>query len=85
VALGREATGLSGVKACSTNGHLLCQIQRLGAPDRGSGLSGAYHKTVQCAAESSNFSPTAIIELGPIILHPTSHLKVWEPKQHTKA
>jgi hypothetical protein len=36
-----EATGLSGVKACSANGHLLCQIQRLGAPDRGTGLSGA--------------------------------------------
>jgi hypothetical protein len=30
---------LSGVKACSANGHLRCQIQRIGAPDRGTGLS----------------------------------------------
>jgi hypothetical protein len=33
-------SGLSGVKAYSTNGHLWRQIQRLGAPDRGTGLSG---------------------------------------------
>jgi hypothetical protein len=33
-------TGLSDVKACSANGHLLCQIQWLGAQDRGTGLSG---------------------------------------------
>jgi hypothetical protein len=38
---GREATRLSGVKACSASGHLWCQIQQLGAPDRGTGLSGA--------------------------------------------
>jgi hypothetical protein len=43
----REATGLYGVmsglsdvKACSANGHLRCQIQRQGAPARGTGLSG---------------------------------------------
>jgi hypothetical protein len=43
----REATGLSGVtlglsgvKACSANGHLWCQIHWLGTPDRGIGLSG---------------------------------------------
>jgi hypothetical protein len=43
----REGTRLSGVtsklfgvKACSANGHLQCQIQRLGAPDRGTRLSG---------------------------------------------
>jgi hypothetical protein len=42
----REAIGLSGVtfglssvKACSANGHPRCQIQRLGAPDRGTRLS----------------------------------------------
>jgi hypothetical protein len=33
-------SGLSGVKACSANGHLRCQIQQLGAPDMGTGLSG---------------------------------------------
>jgi hypothetical protein len=44
----REATGLSSVtsglsdvKACSANGHLRCQIQRLGAPDSGTRLSDA--------------------------------------------
>jgi hypothetical protein len=26
-----------------------------------------------------------LVELGPINTTPTSHLKVWEPKQHTKA
>jgi hypothetical protein len=42
----RESTGmfsvtsrLFGVKACSADGHLRCQIQRLGAPNRGTGLS----------------------------------------------
>jgi hypothetical protein len=34
-------SGLSGVKAYSGNSHLRCQIQWLGAPDRGTGLSGA--------------------------------------------
>jgi hypothetical protein len=38
--LSRVTSGLSGVEACSTNGHLRCQIQWLGAPDRGTGLSG---------------------------------------------
>jgi hypothetical protein len=37
----REATGLSGVKACSANGHLRCQIQWLGTPDKGTGVSKA--------------------------------------------
>jgi hypothetical protein len=31
---------LSSVKSCSANVHLWCQIQRLDAPDRGTGLSG---------------------------------------------
>jgi hypothetical protein len=70
VALGREATRLSGVKACSTNGHLLYQIQWLGAPDRGTGLSRAYHQTVWCAAESNNFYPKARFKLGHIYTPP---------------
>jgi hypothetical protein len=41
--------------------------------------------TVRCATESSNFSPTARIVLGPINSTPTGHFKVWEPKKHTKA
>jgi hypothetical protein len=36
----REAIGQSGVKACSAISHLRCQIQRLGALDRGTELSG---------------------------------------------
>jgi hypothetical protein len=62
----RYDTELSGEKACSANGHLLCQIQWLGAPDKGTGLSGAYHRTVRCAIETSSFSLTARFELGPI-------------------
>jgi hypothetical protein len=85
----REATelsgvtsGLSSVKACNANGYLWCQIQRLGAPDRGTPVT---HQTVWCAAESSSFSPTTRNVLGPINTTPTGHSKVWEPKQHTKA
>jgi hypothetical protein len=37
--LSGATSGLSGVKACSANGHLRCQIQRLGAPERGTRLS----------------------------------------------
>jgi hypothetical protein len=47
---------VSGVKAYNANGHLWCQIQRLGALDRGTGLSGAYHRTVRCVTESNIFS-----------------------------
>jgi hypothetical protein len=42
----KEATRLSGVKACSANGHLWCQVQRLGAPDRGTRLSGVPQRAV---------------------------------------
>jgi hypothetical protein len=72
----REATGLSGVtsglsgvKACSANGHLRCQIQRLGAPDRGTDCP-VHHRTVRYAAESRNFSLTARIGLRPIYTPP---------------
>jgi hypothetical protein len=44
-----------------------------------------HHRTVWCAAENCSFSPTLFWSWGLYILHPTSHLKVWEPKQHTKA
>jgi hypothetical protein len=43
------------------------------------------HRTVRCAAESSNFSSMARIVFGPINTTPTVHFKVCEPKQHTKA
>jgi hypothetical protein len=42
------------------------QIQRLW----GSKLSGAYHRTVRCAAESNYFSPTASFELRLIYTSP---------------
>jgi hypothetical protein len=73
-------TRLSGVKACSTNGHMLCQIQRLGAPEGGTRFSGAY----LCAAESSNFSPTTIIVLWPIYTSPNRPFEGVGAKQHTK-
>jgi hypothetical protein len=44
-----------------------------------------HHRTVRCAAESSNFSPTALFVFGAINTPPTGHFQVWEPKQHTKA
>jgi hypothetical protein len=44
-----------------------------------------HHHTVWCAAESSNFSPTALFVLGAINTPPTGHFQVWEPKRHTKA
>jgi hypothetical protein len=44
-----------------------------------------HHRTVRCAAENCNFSPMALFVLGAINTPPTGHLKVWEPKQHTKA
>jgi hypothetical protein len=87
----REATGLSGVtrglsrvKACSANCQLRCQIQRPGAPDRGTGLSSA-PPDCRCAIESSNFSPMASFVLGAINTPQTGHFKEWEPKQHNKA
>jgi hypothetical protein len=43
------------------------------------------HRTVRCATESNNFSPTASFVLGAINTPPIGHFKVWEPKQHTKA
>jgi hypothetical protein len=44
-----------------------------------------HHRTVRCAGENCSFSPTARIVLGDINTPRTGHLKVWEPKQHTKA
>jgi hypothetical protein len=44
-----------------------------------------HHRTVQCDAESSSFSPTALFVLGAINTPPTGHFQVWEPKRHTNA
>jgi hypothetical protein len=59
----REATelsgmtsGLSSVKAYNANGHLWCQIQRLGAPDRGNEMSGAPPDCLVCHIEHRLFS-----------------------------
>jgi hypothetical protein len=43
------------------------------------------HRTVRCAQRQKHqlFCPTAIIEREAIYTPPTSHLKVWKPKQHT--
>jgi hypothetical protein len=70
-------SGLSGVKSLRANGHLRCQIQRLGAPGKG-------HRTIRFAAESNNFSPSASFVLGSTNTTLTRHFKVWEPKQHTR-
>jgi hypothetical protein len=87
---GEKTTGLSGVKRLRRQRSPALTEQRLGAPDMlqcavrcTTGLSGA-HRTVRCVAENCSFSPTASLELGPINTTPTGHLKVWEPKQHTK-
>jgi hypothetical protein len=59
----REAIGLYsvtcrlfGVKACNTNGHLRCQIQWLGAPNRGTSLSDAPPDCPVCRREQQLFS-----------------------------
>jgi hypothetical protein len=51
-----------------------------------------HHRTVRCTTGLSGVSQKTAAFLqrlfwswGLYILHPTSHLKVWEPKQHTKA
>jgi hypothetical protein len=44
-----------------------------------------HHLTIWCAAESNNFSPTALFVLGAINIPPTGHFQVLEPKRHTKA
>jgi hypothetical protein len=70
--------GLLGVKAYNANVHLLCQIQWLGAPDRGTELSGVPQR-------ATAFLQRLDLSWSLYILHPTGHFKVWEPKQHTKA
>jgi hypothetical protein len=42
-----------------------------------------HHRTVQCAAKSSSFSPMASF-VGAINTPPIGHSKVWESKQHTR-
>jgi hypothetical protein len=42
------------------------------------------HRTVRCAYRQQP-SPTATIWLVAINTTPTSHFKVWEPKQHSKS
>jgi hypothetical protein len=42
------------------------------------------HRTVRCAHRQQT-SPTATIWLVAINTTPTSHFKVWEPKQHSKS
>jgi hypothetical protein len=51
-----------------------------------------HHWTVRCTTRLSGVPqrPVAFLQWlfwswGLHILHPTGHLKVWEPKQHTKA
>jgi hypothetical protein len=89
---GREATGLagvtpglSGVKSYNANGHMRCQIQRLGAPDRGTGLSGASTGQSGVPQRAAAFLQRLELSWGLYTLRQTGHLKVWEPKQHKKA
>jgi hypothetical protein len=49
-------SGLSDVKSMRANVHLRCQIQRLVAPDRGIGLSGAPSDCPVCRREQQLFS-----------------------------
>jgi hypothetical protein len=51
-----------------------------------------HHRTVRCTTGLSSVPQRTAAFLQRLlwswdlyILHPTSHLKVWEPKQHTKA
>jgi hypothetical protein len=77
VAPGEKTTGLSGV---STR---LSGVEKPAAPTvtysdrttaRRTGQAtvrcSVHHRTVRCAAENCSFSPTAILELGPIYTSP---------------
>jgi hypothetical protein len=75
---------LSGVKSLQRQRSLAVSGQRLGAPDRGTGLSGAPPNCPVCRGEH-NFSPTTSFVLGAINTPPTGHFHVWEPKRHNKA
>jgi hypothetical protein len=79
------STGLSGVKSLRRQRSPALTEQRLGAPDRlqrvvrcTTGLSGVPQRTAA-------FLQRLFWSWGLYILHPTGRLKVWEPKQHTKA
>jgi hypothetical protein len=54
-------SGLSGVKSLRANGHLRCQIQRLGAPGKG-------HQTVRCTTGLSGLPQRATTFLHRLVL-----------------
>jgi hypothetical protein len=61
----------------------LRKLQRLSSTASSRGMFVA---PVRCAAESCRTAFQRLyLSWGLYILHPTSHLEVWEPKQHTKA
>jgi hypothetical protein len=63
----------------------LWKLQRLLLTASTRGMSGA-HRTVRCATESYRTAFQRLyLSWGLYILHPTGHLDMWEPKQHTKA
>jgi hypothetical protein len=99
MAPGEKTTGLSGVstrlsgveKPTGQRSPALTE-QRLGAPDMLQcavwctiRLSGAPPDYPVCRRELQIFLQRLFWSWGLYILHPTSHLKVWEPKQNTKA
>jgi hypothetical protein len=58
--------GLSGAKSLHANGHLRWQTQRLGAPDRGTGLSGDPTGRSGAPQKAATFPPTVSFVLGAI-------------------
>jgi hypothetical protein len=44
-----------------------------------------HHRTVRVSQRTSAFLQRLFWSWGLYILHPIGHLKVWEPKSHTKA
>jgi hypothetical protein len=73
-------TRLSSARLTRGNDHLQWSIQRL-----------VEHWTIRCLPpnysmchrEATTFLERLVSSWDLFILHPTSHLKAWEPKQHT--
>jgi hypothetical protein len=87
----RCRTGLSGVAPDCPVSHKDKASNGRPAPSpngrmtwRHTGHCPVAHRTVRCAHRQQP-SPTATIWLVAINTTPTSHFKVWEPKQHSKS
>jgi hypothetical protein len=69
--------------ADSANGHLL-DLTTSGAPDMAPDYTVPTNRLSGVPQRAVTFLQRLYLSWGLYILHPTYHLNVWEPKQHTK-